>query len=169
MLSNKSILEHSISQNPSSTSHDSKGNEIVWDASFIIKCGNFSSHCSFSFGVNFIICLKIESRFKSNEHFNMYLSINRRWHLSTTPNTTKKCCTLFKLIQPSDMVALRAEKPREEKSKFESSVYCWKWKLPKVCGMKTQLSVINWTVFPQVQILIFLREGTQGDHIRWMY
>ena len=155
MLSNKSILEHSISQNPSSTSHDSKGNEIVWDASFIVKCGNFSSHCSFSFVVNFIICLKIESRFKSNEHFNMYLSINRRWHLSTTPNTTKKCCTLFKLIQPSDMVALRAEKPREEKSKFEpekkSSVYYWKLSFQATNFSKSPFSVINWTFFPQVR------------------
>ena len=34
------------------------------------------------------------------------LSFNRRWHISTTPHTTKKFCTLFKLIQPSNMVTL---------------------------------------------------------------
>ena len=38
-----------------------------------------------------------------------------------------------------------------------------------VSGLKTQLSVINWTFFPQIQILIFLREATQNDHIRFLY
>ena len=30
-------------------------------------------------------------------------------------------------------------------------------------------SVINWTFFPLIQILIFLREATQNDHIRLLY
>ena len=34
---------------------------------------------------------------------------------------------------------------------------------------KPPFSVINWTFFPQIQILIFLRESTQNDHIRLLY
>ena len=39
----------------------------------------------------------------------------------------------------------------------------------QVCGLKTQLSVLNGTFFPQVQILIFLHQATQGDHIEPLY
>ena len=87
---------------------------------------------------------------------------NRRWHISTTPNTTKNICTLFKLIQRSNMVTLSylAKKIRIWTRGKKSSVYYWKWRFLKVCGMKTQLSVINWN---------FLREATQGAHIRWLY
>ena len=38
-----------------------------------------------------------------------------------------------------------------------------------VSGLKTQLSVINWTFFPRIQILIFLHETTQNDHNRMLY
>ena len=38
-----------------------------------------------------------------------------------------------------------------------------------VSVLKTQLSVINLTCFPRVQILIFLLEATQNDHIRLLY
>ena len=38
-----------------------------------------------------------------------------------------------------------------------------------VSGLKTQLSLINWTFFPRIQILIFHREATQDDHIRSLY
>ena len=38
-----------------------------------------------------------------------------------------------------------------------------------VSGLKTQLSVINWTFFPRIQNLIFLREATQNDHLRLLY
>ena len=44
-----------------------------------------------------------------------------------------------------------------------------KGKFAGVCALKTQLSVINWTFFPRIQILIFLREATQNDHIRLLY
>ena len=45
--------------------------------------------------------------------------------------------------------------PCEEKLEFELE--------------ETQLSVINWTFFPQVQISIFLCEATKNDHIRMLY
>jgi hypothetical protein len=32
----------------------------------------------------------------------MVSDFKRRWHISTTPNTTKKICTLFKLAFPRD-------------------------------------------------------------------
>ena len=38
-----------------------------------------------------------------------------------------------------------------------------------ISGWKTQLSVINWTFFPLIKILIFLHEATQNDHIRLLY
>ena len=63
------------------------------------------------------------------------VKLNRRWHISTTPNTTKKICTLFKLIQPSNMVTLRPELPCEEKSKFkpdEKFSLLLKMEIPKV-------------------------------------
>ena len=43
------------------------------------------------------------------------------------------------------------------------------WGFLEVSGLKMQLSVINWTFFPQVQITIFLCEATQNDHIRLLY
>ena len=62
---------------------------------------------------------------------------------------------------------------REEKSKFEFEEKKFSLLLKReVCGrfwLETQLSVINWTFFPQIQILIFLRESTQNDHIRLLY
>ena len=64
--------------------------------------------------------------------------------------------------------------PREEKSKFEckekkGSVYYWKGRFVGVSGLKTQLSLINWTFFPHIQILIFHCKATQDDHIRSLY
>ena len=40
------------------------------------------------------------------EQWKISTMFNRRWHISTTPSTTKIFCTLFKLIQPSNMVTL---------------------------------------------------------------
>ena len=51
----------------------------------------------------------------------------------------------------------------------KSSVYYWKGRFVGVSGLKTQLSLINWTFFPHIQILIFHREATQDDHIRSLY
>ena len=51
----------------------------------------------------------------------------------------------------------------------KSSLYYWKGRFVGISGWKTQLSVINWTSFPQVQILLFLREATQNDHNRLLY
>ena len=57
------------------------------------------------------LCDKFSSRHNSPSRFFIYffllfVSFNRRWHISTTPNTTKKFCTLFKLTQWSNMVTL---------------------------------------------------------------
>ena len=97
------------------------------------------------------------------------LKFNRRWHIFTTPNTTQNFWTLFKLIQPSDMVTLSclAKKNPKLNLRKKSSVYYWKWRFPKVCGLKTQLSVINWTFFFGFIFRFFFRKATQGDHIRW--
>ena len=51
----------------------------------------------------------------------------------------------------------------------KSLVYYWKGGFVDVSGLKTQLSVINWTFFPRIQILIFLRETTQNDHTILLY
>ena len=56
------------------------------------------------------------------------VKLNRRWHISTTPHTTKIFCTLFKLIQPSNMVTLSclAKKNWNLNPRKKSSVYYWK-------------------------------------------
>ena len=70
--------------------------------------------------------------------YDMYLNsfdFNRRWHISTPPNTTKKLCTLFKLIQQSGNFEL----PREEKSKLEPKEKKFSLLLKmEVCGLKIQ-------------------------------
>ena len=62
---------------------------------------------------------------------------------------------------------------REEKSKFEfeekSSVYYWKLRFQGRNACKPPFSVINWTFFPRIQILISLCETTQNDHNRLLY
>ena len=82
--------------------------------------------------------------------------INRSWRISTTPNTTKIFLSLSNLYSNliwSFWVALR------RKIRFVG-----------MSALKTQLSVINWTFFPRIQILIFFfREATQNDHIRLLY
>ena len=62
-----------------------------------------------------------------------------------------------------------AKKNQNLNVREKSSVYSWKGRFVGVSGLKTQLSVINWTFFPRIQILIFLREATQNDHIRLLY
>ena len=62
-----------------------------------------------------------------------------------------------------------AKKNRNLNLRKKSSVYYWKGRFVGVSALKMQLSVINWTFFPQIQILIFLREATQNDHIRLLY
>ena len=75
---------------------------------------------------------------------------------------------IFKLIQQSNMVSLSCLIWNLNLRK-KSSLYYWKGRFVGISGWKTQLSVINWTFFPQVQILIFLRKATQNDHIRLLY
>ena len=50
----------------------------------------------------------------------------------------------------------------------KTSVYYWKLSFHATNFRKSPFSVINWTFFSQVQILIFLHEATQSDHIRWL-
>ena len=101
----------------------------------------------------------------------LWILLNRSWRISTTPNTTKNILIIFKLIQQSNMVILSclAKKNQNLNLRKKSSVYYWKGRFVGVSGLKTQLSVINWTFFPRIQILIFLREATQNDHIRLLY
>ena len=116
-----------------------------------ISASGCSNSCNFtSYFFNFTVKQKV-ARIHNSQH-------------------NQKICTLFKLIQPSNMVTLSclAKKNQNLNPRKKSSVYYWKWRFPKVCGMKTQLSLMNWTFFPRVQILIFLRRATQGNHIRMM-
>ena len=98
-------------------------------------------------------------------------TFNRSWRISTTPNTTKNCLIIFKLLQQSNLVILSRLTKRYQNlnPRKKSSVYYWKGRFMGVSALKTQLSVINWTFFPRIQILIFLREATQNDHIRLLY
>ena len=62
--------------------------------------------------------------------------------------------------------------PREEKPKFELEEKKFSLVLKvEFSSHKPQFSVTLSTKmnFPQVQILIFLREATKGDHIRQLY
>ena len=96
------------------------------------------------------------------------LTFNRRWRMSTTPNTTNFFFFLiiFKLIQQSIMVILSclAKKNQNLNSREKSSVYYWKGRFAGISALKTHLLVINWTFI--LQILIFLHETTQNDHNR---
>ena len=77
----------------------------------------------------------------------------------------------FKLIQQSNMVILSclAKKNQNLNARKKSSVYSWKGRFMGVSALKTQLSVINWTFFPRIQILIFLRETSHNDNKRLLY
>ena len=61
----------------------------------------------------------------------------------------------------------------EEKSKFEFEEKKFSLLLKVVFqgrnACKPPFSVINWTFFPRIQILIFLRETTQNDHTILLY
>ena len=100
-----------------------------------------------------------------------WILFNRSWRISTTPNTPTFFFIRFKLIQQSNMVILSclAKKNQNLNVRKKSSVYYWKGRFVGVSALKMQLSVINWTFFPQIQILIFLCEATQNDHIRLLY
>ena len=96
---------------------------------------------------------------------------NRSWRISKIPNTTKFFLIIFKLIQQSIMVILSclAKKNQNLNSRKKSSVYYWKLRFQGRNACKLPFLVINWTFFPRIQILIFLREATQNDHIRLLY
>ena len=85
--------------------------------------------------LNFTILLSYCSSIKS-------FRINRRWHISTTPNTTKIFCSLLKLIQLSNMVTLSCLP--KEKLELEEKKFCLVLKMG-VCGLKTQQISIFWT------------------------
>jgi hypothetical protein len=92
---------------------------------------------------------------------------NRSWRISKIPNTTKFFLIIFKLIQQSIRVILSclAKKNRTLNSREKSSVYYWKGSFVDLSGLKTQLSVINWTFFSRISISIIL----WNDHIRLLY
>ena len=96
---------------------------------------------------------------------------NRSWRISTTPNATKFFLIIFKLIQQSIMVILSclAKKNQNLNSRKKSSVYYWKLRFQGRNACKLPFLVINWTFFPQIQILIFIRETTQNDHNSLLY
>ena len=75
---------------------------------------------------------------------------NRRWHISTTPNTAKKLCALFKLIQHSNMVTLSCLSKKNQNLKLRKKKVQFIIENGEVCGMKNQLPVINWTLFSRV-------------------
>ena len=110
------------------------------------------------------------NQWKLNRYKIMKL-FNRCWRISTAPNTTKFFLILFKLIQQSNMVILSclAKKNQNLNARKKSSVYYWKLRFQARNPHKPPFSVINWTFFPRIQILIFLREATQNDHIRLLY
>ena len=62
-----------------------------------------------------------------------------------------------------------AKKNQNLIARKKSSVYYQKGKFAGISALKTQLSVINLTFFPRIQILIFLCETTQNDHNRLLY
>ena len=96
------------------------------------------------------------------------VAFNRSWRISTTPNTTKIFLIILKLIQQSIMVILSclAKKNQNLNSRKKSSVYYWKLRFQGRNACKLPFLVINWTFFPRIQILIFLPEATQNNHIR---
>ena len=97
--------------------------------------------------------------------------LNRSWRISTTPKTPKFFFIRSKRIQGFNIVILSclAKKNQNLNARKKSSVYYWKGRFVGVSGLKTHLSLINWTFFPRIQILIFHCEATQYDHIRSLY
>ena len=87
--------------------------------------------------------------------------INRSWRISTTPNTTKFFLSLSNLYSNliwAFWVVLRRK----------IKIY-WKLRFQGRNAHEPHFSGINWTFFPRIQILIFLREATQYDYIRSLY
>ena len=96
---------------------------------------------------------------------------NRRWHISTTPNTTKRFCKVFKLMQQSNMVTLSCLAKKNQNLSPRKKKFSLVPKM-EVCGLKTQqISIFSTKLnfFPRVQTLIVLHQATQGDHIRLLY
>ena len=70
------------------------------------------------------------------------LKNNRRWHISTTLNTTN-FFTIFKLTLQSNMITLSCltKKNQNLDSRWKSSVYYWRRRFVAWNGLKTQLLV----------------------------
>ena len=89
--------------------------------------------------------------------------------ISTTSNTTKFFLSLSNLCSNLIWSFWVASRRKIKIWIWGKKVYYWKGRFAGVSALKTQLSVINWTFFPRVQILIFLRETSQNDHNRLLY
>ena len=132
---------------------------------------NFHKVFLFFFFYEILRSFSIEITIDKQCQYNPLQPFSRSWHISTTPNTSKIFLIIFKLLQQSNMVILSclAKKNWNLNSRKKSSLYYWKGRFVGISGWKTQLSVINWTFFPGIQILIFLRKTTQNDHNRLLY
>ena len=76
-------------------------------------------------------------------------SFNRSWRISKTPNTPKFFFIRSKLILGSNIVILNClvKKNQSLNARKKSSVYYWKGRFVGISGLKTHLSLINWTFF----------------------
>ena len=109
--------------------------------------------------------------YHKNHEFSYLTEAGTYPQLPTQPNSF---LIIFKLIQQSNnynMVILSclAKKNQNLNLRKKSSVYYWKLHFQGRNACKLPFLVINWTFFPRIQILIFLRETTQNDHDRLLY
>ena len=101
--------------------------------------------------------------------FEIYL-FNRSWHISTTPNTTN-FFTILKPIQQSNLVILSCPLQKNQNLNLREKKFRLLLEVEFSSQKRQQTSIFgnNPKFFPQVQILIFLCEETQNDHIRLLY
>ena len=93
------------------------------------------------------------------------LTVNRSWHISTTPNTTKIVLIIFRLIQQAHY-----ELSHEEKSNFEFKEKKFSLLLKVAFSRQKRLQTFLFSnKLPRIQILIFLCKTTQNDHYRLLY
>ena len=98
--------------------------------------------------------------------------LNRSWHISTTPNTTK---FFFDYFQTNTAILYgHSELPHREKSKFEfegkklsllmkREIYGRFWLENRTFDNKLKVFFLKFKFF------IFLPEATQNDHIRLLH
>ena len=104
-------------------------------------------------------------------HYGKSLVINRSWCISTTPNTTKICLIILKLIQQSIIEILSCPVKKNPKLEFEGTKFSLLLKVEFSRQKRLQTFLISnkLNFFPRIQILIFLHEATQNDHNRLLY